>query len=914
MGRTGALRTGLTVITIVACGAAVLGSAGTTAAAPLAAGRAAYAPVATATAVTPEAAAMQEARRSGRPVEVTELTTEHRKVLADPATGQFEAKLNAFPVRTKRTGTWKDIDLTLERKADGSVGPVMAAEEIRFSGGGNGRLAMVTQAGSDAGFSWPSALPTPELSGTTATYREVFPGADLMVKTGVEGFSTYLVVKDARAAKDPRVQALSFGLTGSATSPRASGRQTDLVDAKGAARFSIAEPRMWDSTGAVGPVDGKTALTSESPRSRTAPMAMKVANGHLQVSPDTALLTGPDTVFPVVIDPALSVKRENKYWTMVWSNGSEFPNHATELARVGYNGWESPYFTSRVFYAFDTAFLYGKHVRTAVFSHKLVHTPNNDCTASTYGPGVTLGITGAISSSTVWGGPSWTDTISTNAKAHGNASYCSGYDQVDWAAQAEVQKYAGDVSRPTLTFGLKSSSESNRDGWRKFDNDATLNYPLLSVTYGADPNAPGTPTMDNATGSGPSGFWTTDSTPTLRARLTDPDGTAGGQLRGRFEIYYNGSVLLTSGTSTAVNHNSDAVWTIPAGKLVQGTLYTVRVWALDDLGYESGSWSPYIQFRADWTPPATAPTVTAGQAGYTVGQSGSFLFRTPDTDVTSYCYGLNTDTTATCVATSAPTVDQTVTVASMPKFGPSWLTVRTRDAAGNLGPVQRFDFRVDGSAPVGWWRLDGNGTDGSGGARTLAFTGAPAFVDGRWAEFATDPTDKALSVNGTSQHAATTVAGPVGTSGSFSAAAWVRMNPTSNNYPTAVSQVGSTYAAFYLGVQAGKPSLILRSADSLVALQSTLGTEPMPTGQWVHLVGIYSAAEKKARLYVDGAKVGETTVTAPPFAATGALTVGRSLSSGAPSDLWPGAVDEVRVYNGVLDESQVRTIFAESRP
>ncbi|WP_035919744.1 hypothetical protein, partial [Knoellia sinensis] len=62
---------------------------------------------------------MGRAVETGAPVEVAELTDERTKVVADPETGRFTAELNAFPVRVKRDGSWRDVDLTLERGADG---------------------------------------------------------------------------------------------------------------------------------------------------------------------------------------------------------------------------------------------------------------------------------------------------------------------------------------------------------------------------------------------------------------------------------------------------------------------------------------------------------------------------------------------------------------------------------------------------------------------------------------------------------------------------------------------------------------------------------------------------------------------------------------------------------------------------
>ncbi|KGN29202.1 hypothetical protein N802_15330, partial [Knoellia sinensis KCTC 19936] len=376
---------------------------------------------------------------------------------------------------------------------------------------------------------WEGDLPTPELDGTKATYPEVLPGVDLVAKAGVDGVSTYLVVKTREAATNPRVKDLRYKVVGSASQARGAGTGGEIRDAAGAVKFRVQRASMWDSKGVPAGVESHERV-APGQAARAVEVPVEASADTLAVNVDEAFLQAPDTVYPAIIDPEISVAREYTYWVAVQSNGTEYYNSSTEHARVGYQGWSSPYFTSRSFYNFNTSALYGKVIGSATFSHKLIHSANWDCNAATYGPGVTLGVTGAIGSSTVWPGPAWTATIGTNAKAHGDSGICSGYDVVEWNAKAAVQTYAADVSKPTLTLGLKSSNESNRDGWRKFDNDATLNYPLLSVTYNSLPNAPGAPSLVGATGTGKSNYWVDARQVTLKATVTDPDGTAGGSV------------------------------------------------------------------------------------------------------------------------------------------------------------------------------------------------------------------------------------------------------------------------------------------------------------------------------------------------------------------------------------------------
>jgi hypothetical protein len=83
---------------------------------------------------------------------------------------------------------------------------------------------------------------------------------------------------------------------------------------------------------------------------------------------------------------------------------------------------------------------------------------------------------------------------------------------------------------------------------------------------------------------------------------------------------------------------------------------------------------------------------------------------------------------------------------------------------------------------------------------------------------------------------------------------------------------------------------------------------------WVHLAGVYDAVTRKLALYVDGTRVDPGTATvAGRWNATGPFAVGRARWTpvgGSPSnvDHWVGALDEVRVFQGVLSPSAINTL------
>jgi hypothetical protein len=118
-------------------------------------------------------AASEQATRAGTPVTVAALTTPTQVVTAKPG-GGFTLSADVAPVRANVNGAWKPVDLRLSRGADGRIAPATTAYgTVSFSPGGTGPLAVTTSDGTTAAFSWPTSLPAPTVSGTTALYRDV---------------------------------------------------------------------------------------------------------------------------------------------------------------------------------------------------------------------------------------------------------------------------------------------------------------------------------------------------------------------------------------------------------------------------------------------------------------------------------------------------------------------------------------------------------------------------------------------------------------------------------------------------------------------------------------------------------------------------------------------------------------------
>jgi Concanavalin A-like lectin/glucanases superfamily len=901
-----------------------------------------------------EAAATALAAQTGEPVEVTARASDHQRVLAN-GDGTLTAEITAGISRVQRGGGWVDASSRLVKRADGSIGPAAASSMISFSPGGAAHpLARIEEGGQWLELDWPGALSVPVISGAKATYANVLPDVDLITESGVDGFSTFVVIKSAAAAADSRLARIGFSWAASrGLSLSEEGGGLVAKDSAGQRVFGGPVPRMWDSTGArtqdvpataaLGELEGDVGnalgdVTDEPEGALSAPIDLSVTGATVTLTPDPHLLGDPGVTFPLVIDPTVSSSwgDSETYWTMVWSDGLEFANNPTEHARVGYDGWSSATKKSRVFYRFDTDAFRGSgtEVSSAVFAHRNIHSPQHDCSNNSYGPSVELWRTGATSSSTTWSNqPSWVSKQSSRDWAHGHEDYCPGYDRVEWTGTSAARD-AVDHNWSTLTLGLRSADESDRDGWRKYDN-ISGSYPVLTVTFNRPPNTPASAQINGNAGCGSTRFVNT-SKPTFSAVVSDPDG---GNLETDFEVSTTlgsaGTRELDTDTSLAATSSGNRATYTSTTALPDGPHHW-RVRA----GDSGGLWSDYgpnpsCGFTIDTAPPA-APVVSPLSASFTVGVAGQVEVDSPSTDVTEYWWGVNSD-----VADRGPVAvsnGAAATISFTPtKFGPSWIVAVAKDRAGNASPMSspsppcsiqpctgRVDFRVGGtSAPNGQWRLDGNGNATVGG-KDLTFAGGFSWVDGRWGvdDFGNplDPTDKAVSVNGSTGAGATTAPGPVDSTQPFTVAAWVKLTaavpPTSNAF--ALCEEGTYRCAFYLGVNG---SLGAWAAAGLWDDTNTASPAPAfalgppaQVGTWTHLVSAYDASARSLKLYVNGVPVATTTLPHQPFKANGPFVVGSGQYQGNPYSLFPGVIDEIRVYPGLLDDSQISTLYFEHRP
>ena len=211
---------------------------------------------------------------------------------------------------------------------------------------------------------------------------------------------------------------------------------------------------------------------------------------------------------------------------------------------------------------------------------------------------------------------------------------------------------------------------------------------------------------------------------------------------------------------------------------------------------------------------------------------------------------------------------------------------------------------VTGAGPLARWDLNGVLTDATGNGHVLLHRNATAEIP---ATFGAARISQAVTLNGVDQRL--TAATLVDTTHTYSVSAWVKPDRADTRSYTVASQDGPTASTFfleYLGDQ-GRWAFSVAEASGGTIRHATSTLPPLPA-MWTHLLGVYDTTAGKARLYVNGHLEGEVAVTAGS-ASNGSFALGRAKRNGGPVDFFPGAIDEVRVYDRALTVADARGLW-----
>ncbi|MFI6596631.1 LamG domain-containing protein [Nonomuraea sp. NPDC050536] len=836
---------------------------------------------------------LPQARTSDHPVEVMAQRSESRRVLANPD-GSTTIEEYLLPRWVRRGADWAPVDTELVRRSDGVVAPKATPVELRLSGGGDAPLATLTRDGSELTLGWPWRLPEPVLDGDTATYPGAIPGlkdVDLRIRAGAEGFAEQIVVKTRQAAADSRLAQIRFRTRVKGGTLRA-GRQGDfdVVNAAGTPVFHAPPSLTWDSSGIA---DRSRAADAPGAGARQAVMRTALSGEDLVVTPDRSMMTSPDTTFPVVIDPDWTSSKmgtTGTAWADVSSSGFHSYNGGNwKQVKVGhYSGWPgSPSSdTYRAFFKFNVSKALNKKIMSAEFHAFLDR--SFTCTKST----VELWQTSSFSSSTTWSSkPSLTGgSPVASVSTSGGEPGCSAHDVKLNATKAVT----GTTS--SVYLALKGGSESSHS-YKYFSNV------YLAVQFDSLPTLSGLGLSNPKAGCGSAAAPARvgNSTPSLVATVSDADPE---NPHADFEVWSgtSGGTKVASQSTNGLKSGSQHEMTLPAAALADGQTFRWRVTPIDTA--YPGTPSEWCYYSVDKIAPESAPGVKSadlqdsgsGAFNDTIGRTARFAFDPNGAGgVSRYQYAWADD--AAAMAPNAPSVpagpDGTAQVSLTVPYTQDItyrLYVFSFDSAGNhsVNPGV-FEFRLSASAgPVGWWKLDETGGTvlaDAAGDHPATLTGGTLAAPGR--------VDSALGLTGGGDHAET-AAPVVRADRSFTAAAWVKLGGT-GNWATALSQDGPVFSSFFL-----QYSLENDRWSMSVCGTRALSRDAPTLNRWTHLVGVYDAAAQQAQLYVDGAPQNTSHCTSQWAGADGPLAIGRARFNGGDVDFFPGAVDDVRVYDRVV--------------
>ncbi|WP_455359429.1 LamG-like jellyroll fold domain-containing protein [Streptomyces sp. SYSU K21746] len=443
------------------------------------------------------------------------------------------------PVRVEAPGGgWTAPDATLERRADGSIGPKAATVDVTFSAGGTGSdLVTIAEDGRSVSLGWPGRLPAPRLDGPRAVYEDILPDVDLIMTATVEGYRQVLEVQTPKAAANPELKRLEFAMEAEGLTVKESvAGGVETYDANGQVVFRAPAAQMWNSAGdttpqadsssdrgsgpsaqigALSPVDPASPAENPVPVAppeegdplagpgagdESAVLDVAVDADSVTVTPDTELLAQTEPAdYPVYIDPTWELNESER--TVLSSDGDVFYNfsggsNGMSVGKCGSAviGGVSYYcgngYVNRMYFEFAPDQLKGKHVLDATF--RVTETWSFSCDARW----VDLERTNNISSASKWPGPAKLDQMGDRHVSAGRGSHCSpsqprapiefndNPDETDENLTATVRSFAtGGIAR--LTLMLMAKDETDTISWKRFDDDA-----VLSVTYVGIPALP----------------------------------------------------------------------------------------------------------------------------------------------------------------------------------------------------------------------------------------------------------------------------------------------------------------------------------------------------------------------------------------------------------------------------------------
>ncbi|NUK23443.1 FG-GAP-like repeat-containing protein [Streptomyces lunaelactis] len=681
-------------------------------------------------------AAEKRAKKTGKPVEIVSERTETDETYANPD-GTFTVDRYLLPQRVRQGGRLVSADPHLVVHESGRITPRAAGITVSFSGGGDGAFATMAKEGREVVLSWPGKLPKPTLADATATYPEVLPGVDLTATAAVGSFSHALVVKNAQAAKNPKLAEIIFGLKAKGLDLKTGANgEIRALDPTGQSVFSAPKPRMWDSAGSESlkrpDVKAKStpaarplaeALDGATEGSRQAELGVKLTDRSLTLKPDRKLLTDPKAVFPIVIDPVWAKDAWKNAWSIAYkhtayanSDDTVYYNGGTisDFARVGVaNDPEGGVVRANTYFRIATGNVWNKQILKSTLRIKQTHAGSWSCKS---GDVLVKDIGKALPANITWNRqPAWLSTVDASGESFGGRNCpADSAGLVEFDVTSAISK-AAKGKYPAWAFALTARNSTVDVSWRKFDPNSARISTYLNTPPDKPQNLSTNPSVPCAGGA----FGTTDYV-TLRAKVNDAEDN---NLKVQFQY------ALVGATTPPVrpakidrSRGTVADLRIDSKNLVSGTYWWNVV--VDD-GTARSPVSDTCKFTLDKDRPSAMPGVSsqefpADRDGGRVGTTGYFNFTAGGVaDVKRYEWWTDSDTTVRSVDATVPGGPSKDPQPFKPlSAGPDYLYVQSIDGAGNRSEPLNYLFYptrkperdkpgdLNGDGTVDLWTVD----------------------------------------------------------------------------------------------------------------------------------------------------------------------------------------------------------------
>jgi len=920
-----------------------------------------------------EELASELAAEFDHPVIVESSITETSIVRALPS-GDMQLTSNSVPVRIFESGEWQPVDLDL-KVSDGFVQPETPVVPVTFSDGGNGPMARVqAPSGEWVEETWPlGPLPVPVIDDSSATYREVLPGVDLVLSAKRAGMTEVLVIKSPAAATNPALETLSLGVSGVELTSADDGTISGLT-AEGS-EVTASQPTWWDSS-------DKTS-SEYGPGGNVISRALDHEVDEDSLTLDTGSATDVQGItYPVYIDPDWTGHLihhwyvDRAYPSQSYLDG----NQAQGYMRVGYlsagEAVDGRTHLARAFWRIDTSDLRGAKVTEAELS--VTEMWSYSCSKST----AEIWRVGSLAAGAAWDETSssvWAEYQDARYVAHGYSSSCPvasiGFNVL------EAATWAAGNDKSFVNLGMRARDETSNVSWKRFDENAEVLFtynrpPYVPTAMGFASPARGCGTYEEPV------YVSSKQDLTLKATSTDRNP---GAVKTTFFLY---SVSPASGSTNPVytrigEYSTNAQAQGPATRVLREGQpdfvdghYAFRARTTDSDGAFATD-PGFCDFVVKNSGPPL-PAITAPAGPFTVGQPVSVtLTSAPSDEVAAFgywwVYGTKSSIAPAAPVTSGTVIDVpkngesngvarfvrttggTADVTVAPVDDDATLWIASYDKAGNVSSngaasnavstvgkyfQSNYDEESFGTSKGHYWNFesvpsplaasvaDSNVTVGTGVDNSSAITLGPGAITDSTSNLANEelgtqqavlsfPLSSSASVIKTSHQV-------IDTRQSFTIAAWLNpMEMAVSKRRIALSQSGANGSAVRIEVDAANRwrFCVTTQDGAAPALDEGCAIGPEATSGWVHITGTWDAANKQVRMYKGAEKpqiasASRVLLAAEPTA-TGSLSFGSELSAaGAPvaSTAWIGSISSAGVWPGVISSTQRTNLRTQDQP